>query len=267
MKKSFLVRFKLAAALMILMGAFALLTYGLNELYKQTLSPWSFLLYFSVMEITSWPLAIWAFFLMMSFPEKEKRRNPDWRQERREDLSKYYLIGLFATVVYLVIACLFPVSKRFGVIRVNDQRPSRIAYMMAVAKDGSSGVTRKVTISGENMIADSRDYSYRIRRKSVTNQTYFLAFQDEEASFQSFLANSMVMVYYERMERMFRNNNVIKTERVFEKEYEIEYYPNSGLIKSLDGCSPYDGKALNALVQEAWDMLVKERELEWQQKH
>ena len=45
---------------------------------------------------------------------------------------------------------------------------------------------------------------------------------------------------------------------MIEKEYDIEYYPHSGLIKAVDGCSPYDGEGLQTMYDE-WKAAVEEK--------
>ena len=39
-------------------------------------------------------------------------------------------------------------------------------------------------------------------------------------------------------------------DRIDEEIYTVEYYPNSGIVKMVNGCSPYDKEGLERYLQD-----------------
>lgn len=171
-----------------------------------------------------------------------------------------------ATVIFLVALNLFPVSRRFEVVRLNEEKPSRFAYKFAILKDAASRETKIVRGSREDVKAGYYTYNVRSGRYGTkTTNTYYLAFRDGEISFQSFLADRTLVNYYQLSEKILQKGLETDQEWIYEKEYAIEYYPHAGLLKAVDGCNPYDGESLQTLVDELKVTVAEKEERERQE--
>jgi len=263
--KRFLEGLKYAAAILLWTTAFGLIAWGILCLYKQTLSPWWLFLYVNFRDSLYWPLSFLALIFWITFPDKKERMEPDWREKHKAGLGKGLKIWGIAVAVYLVAVNLFPVSREFCAVRLQEKKPSRFSYKAAILKDALAGETRVARGTWENVRADGERYSFRVSTGRHTYGTrsayaYFLAFRDGDVSYQSYLAEGTAVSYYELTEKASQKKAGRETERICEKEYMIEYYPNSGLVKAIDGCSPYDGDGLQVLLEAFRAQVAAEEE-------
>lgn len=263
--KNFLEGLKYAAAILLWTVAFGLVAWGMLSLYEQTLSPWCLFLYVNFKDSLYWPVSFLALICWITFPDKKERKEPDWKEKHKSSLGKGLKIWGIAVAVYLIAVNLFPVSREFCAVRLQEKKPSRFAYKVAILKDALAGETKVARGTWENVQANGERYSYRVSTGRHTYGTraayaYYLVFRDGEATYQSYLADRTAVNYYELTEKASQKKVGWETERICEKEYEIEYYPNSGLVKAIDGRSPYDGEGLQALLEAFRSQVAAEEE-------
>ena len=213
--KKLLEGLKFAVVYILWNAALILIERGIAAIYCRTLSPWWFLAYvnfhglYLYLHLTNWFILLWIL-----FPDKEERKKPDWRREWKARWRKLLRIGGVVTVFFLVVVNFFPVSMRLGIVRLNDKKPTLLTYNAAILKDAFLGETRLVRQSHEAVKVSGGSYSYPAGRGAgrgvnhgrKTASTYYLAFQDGETSFQSFLADRTLMNYYQQVEEVLQKS-------------------------------------------------------------
>lgn len=130
------------------------------------------------------------------------------------------IIGLI-----LLASCFLPVNKKYEEVKINGKRPLKIQYAYYLLCDAIENKTETITIDSEKFSLDKHSYSTRGGRGSRTRYHRFYC-----ASFEDY-----TMYLYENV-----LTDYIDTCRKYEMDIEIEYYKNSGNIKSIDGISLYD---------------------------
>lgn len=125
----------------------------------------------------------------------------------------------------MLASCFLPVNKKYREVKINGKRPLKIQYAYYLLCDAIGNETDTITIDSEKFSLDKHSYSTRGGRGSRTRYHRFYC-----ASFEDY-----TMYLYENV-----LTDYIDTCRKYEMDIEIEYYKNSGNIKSIDGISLYD---------------------------
>jgi len=154
----------------------------------------------------------------------------------------------FAIVVMAVVLILYnsrSLDKEFDGCKIKGEEPSRHAYHMALIKDALSGETELVEEYITELSASGSVYTYTSSNRHGVSHTYsdvawMVAYTNAEGSRNvvSFVDGTAVE-YIENLKALGTRMLV-----------KIEYYPNSGTIKAINGYSPYDAEGLAASYAE-----------------
>ena len=235
-------------SVVVVIGAIALAT-GIQILLKSiasnTNSLFAFFIYVFYREsfISTIFTILLIFFLMWLVVSDDRKGDLKWFKER---MHKILPIGLGIITLILLIYNCFDVDRSFRVCTMKGETPSRNEYHLALLKDVISGDTEKIEIDINEVYADYKIYSYttRSRHGSHTSRgiTYYLGYTTAEGD-----KNTAVLLDYTAPNYI---NEMKKLEMDAPLTVTIEYYPNSGAVKYVDGCSPYDEEGLNAIYLE-----------------
>lgn len=154
----------------------------------------------------------------------------------------------------LVASCFLPVFKKYGDVKINGKRPLRIQYAYYLLCDAIENKTDTITIDSEKFSLDKHRYSSRGSRGSRTR--YYTFYYASFGDYTVYLYENVLTDY-------------IDTCRKYEMDIEIEYYKNSGNIKSIDGISLYDESGFDKAMykiereireKESLEKQIKEKE-------
>lgn len=225
----------LVAVIFLLSG---FLTAYLQDLYVKTGSLW-FLLIYVIRYGLIGSLVTFIIIILVIILIEDK----DWsfRNWFKTNWKKVLLITTGALVVISLVYNCFSVSKRFKVCVINGEEPSRHTYIFAILSDALSGKTETVELDLSKVDAGYENYSYRVKSgrygsKTRTNHSYYISYINAEGKINTDrLCDSTSVTYIKGRKNL--------TDKVTDKVV-IEYYINSGIVKTIDGYSPYDVKGL-----------------------
>ncbi|MBR1701259.1 MAG: hypothetical protein IJ716_04825 [Lachnospiraceae bacterium] len=98
---------------------------GLIHIYQRTLSPWWFFFYVNFVDSLYGLLTVCFFFPMDAISRQRRKKRTGLAEKWKNSCRKTMKIGGIATVIFLVAVNLFPVSRRFEVVRLNEVKKSR----------------------------------------------------------------------------------------------------------------------------------------------
>lgn len=153
--------------------------------------------------------------------------------------------SLIIIILILFVPCFFPVFKKYGDVEINGKHPLKIQYIYYLLCDAIENKTDIVTIDSEKFRLDKHRYSAGNRRGSSYSYYTF-----NYASFEDY-----TVYLYENV-----LSDYIDTCQKYERDIEIEYYKNSGNIKSIDGISLYDESGFNNAVYKI-ENEIREKEI------
>ncbi len=151
----------------------------------------------------------------------------------------------------LLASCFLPVNKKYEEVKINGKRPLKIQYAYYLLCDAIGNKTDTITIDSEKFSLDKHSYSTRSGRGSKTRYYRFYC-----ASFEDY-----TVYLYENV-----LTDYIDTCRKYEMDIEIEYYKNSGNIKSIDGISLYDESGFDKAMYKIENEIREKESLEKQIK-
>lgn len=170
--------------------------------------------------------------------------------------EKAFFAAVVGAVIYLAIMNCFPVDKKFGVVRLGgsdypggelwtvNERPSRMEYKIELFKDAILGKTCTATLDLKDVKAGQQTYHYTVRQRhgsiSRNGRTNYFAFDDGgDGCYVAVLLNEVPVKYVLERQEMAE---------LLSDKIVVEYYPNSGFVKRMDGCNPYQQSALEAVL-------------------
>ena len=139
------------------------------------------------------------------------------------------IFGISAAVLILIIN-LFPVSGKYKYAITNGKKPSKIEYKMDMLADMFS-TAKKVTVTAESVDVYMGSYR-RIGRRTIRQDVYYVEYTSGDSKFSSI--ESQTFATYVQLITEFKDTA------------EIEYYPNTGIIKSIDGIDKNNTEALRS---------------------
>lgn len=231
---------------------------GLEQLYIKTGNLWVYFIYVFYRTSLSFPM-LWVMiiFLIYLVEVKRDKKESEELKEPKKKIIKWKWIVIGIVILYITISNCFKVSKAYEVCRINAETPSRWSYDIALLKDALSGETEVVELNYDKLEAVATSYNYKVARrygiKTRSSTTYYVKYENKEGSTHSaMLEDSKAYVYLKNLKKL--------TDRI-DITVMIEYYPNSGTIKNINGISPYDGDALeahyNSIVEQYANVLEK----------
>ena len=139
--------------------------------------------------------------------------------------SSFVKKSLIIISLILLASCFLPVSKKYGAVDINGKSPLKIQYAYYLLCDAIENKTDTISIDSMQIWLGTHRYSTgnSRRTRSTYHTSYYLSFADSSV----YLYENVLTDY-------------IDTCRLYEMDIEIEYYKNSGNIKSIDGISLYD---------------------------
>ena len=154
------------------------------------------------------------------------------KENKIVNLTKPFLIFFAVSLVGMLIVNLFPVSKSYNDIMINGKKPSRLEYKFSILCDAISGKTKKDTIPIEDIDIYKNHYSYRVNRHRKGANSYYISFA----------------VGINRYSSVEQYKTIKCIDEIIEcsDSIELEYYPNSGIIKSINGIEKNDYELLTA---------------------
>lgn len=152
------------------------------------------------------------------------------KENKIVNLTKPFLIFFAVSIVGMLIVNLFPVSKSYNDIMINGKKPSRLEYKFNILCDAISGKTKKNTILIEDIDIYENHYSYRVNRHRKGANSYYISF----------------VVGINKYSSVEQYKTIKCIDEIIEcsDSIELEYYPNSGIIKSINGIEKNDYKLL-----------------------
>lgn len=174
-------------------------------------------------------LCILLIFLNVMYDMKKK--------DEKFKATKPFVIFFAISVVGLLVVNLFPVSKAYSEVMIDGKRPSKIGYKLNLLCDVVLDSTATDTIDTKDMEIFENSYTYRTRRAHRrTQRSYYVVYK---VNFNT---------YYSLEEKQIAGciaNLMLATDTI-----EIEYYPNSGIIKSVNGIAKNEYELLRNSVSK-----------------
>lgn len=212
------------------------LAYIISYLYEQTSN-----LAFYLLDV--WyndSLTVVIFFLLTVvlgsyvFEKKEKRRN------LKLTLRFFFIFAL----VYIFFVNIFGVSKKYEDVLISGKSPSKFVYKYNIFMDVIGGKTELIEIPVENISTDISSYVIRSRTSTSSRITYYVILNIDNKKYSSAETRGL----YVCINSLIKNKDKIL----------IEYYPHTGIIKSVDGIDKNDihelvshaGKVENEAIKE-----------------
>ena len=147
------------------------------------------------------------------------------------------LIFFAISVVGLFIVNLFPVSKTYSDILINGKKPSRLEYKFNILCDVFINETNTATVEIKDIEAYESSYTYRnSRQHRKTGRSYYVAFS---VNFKEYFSPEE-----------YKTASCIADLIECSDSLEVEYYPNCGIIKSVNGIEKNDYDLLASSVDE-----------------
>ena len=161
------------------------------------------------------------------------------------------ILGVIVLVVTIINNCL-PVMFRYEAVKINGKRPSKFEYKWNLFID-SFGYTNTAEIKREDVDRFSGRYQTfgRSRSRSRLNKnTYTMVKFNTTSSSYTVCEESNVSIYIEDIAR-------------YKGSVELEYYPNSGMIKAVEGIERNDTNKLRKYVKELEEEYADEYQKEY----
>ena len=149
--------------------------------------------------------------------------------------NRFFIISVAVTIAISLLFCLLPMSNRFGNIKVDDKRPSKLKYCCYLLVDAVNKNTDSVSMNSEALFIESHSYTVRSGRGGRSKH-----YTVHYASFEGY----STLLYKTSAEKY------IRTCRNIGKEIEVEYYEKSGIIKTVDGIGLYDKNGFDKAVYD-----------------
>ena len=139
-------------------------------------------------------------------------------------------IALLIGAVVLIGSQFLPLSGKWGGVKVNDKTPARGYYSLCLLLDTVEGDTETVTLWPRKVKVDAYKYTSSYRGHSTKHTEPYISFH----GFGSYLYRPGISYYLSACEKN-------------SQQIQVEYYRNSGLIRTVDGVSLYDTDRLKQL--------------------
>ena len=162
---------------------------------------------------------------------------------------------LLCLLAILIIPQFFWYSGKFGHIQVNGKKPMRLQYNYYLIRDSITGETDTMTISAADFLIKMYSYSSGHGRygSNRVHYSYYAVYGDNSM----FIYNNPFVDYINKCKE-------------YQKDIQISYYKNSGIIISIDGIGFYDRSGFDAklaqLEKEKNDEIAAEKAVEEAEK-
>ncbi len=189
-------------------------------------------------------------FLSVALPNKKERKDAKEMEKYKALYRKVLKIAIPVYLVFLVISNIMSLPGKYYVVGKDDKTPSKIAYKIAIVKDALLQDTKTVEISDEQFHVDTSSYSSNMSGGKVC----YVSYTAEDTHWTSILYDATLYNFYTALEEASyyeTEDPLLKHgDRIDEEIYTVEYYPNSGIVKMVNGCSPYDKDGLERYLQD-----------------
>lgn len=152
------------------------------------------------------------------------------RHEERSDLKGTLLTFLVIALVYIFFVNIFGVSKQFDDVLIDGKSPSKFVYKHNIFLDMINGDTKLQEIPVENIETDINHYTIGSRRSRGSYNSYYVKFELDNEKYSS-LETYALSVYIDKLIE-------------YKDTILVEYYPHTGIIKSIDGIDKSDTQKL-----------------------
>ena len=179
-------------------------------------------------------------FIIYKFAKKQLLEKEDQDELIKQKSIKPVLIIILCILFFCVLV---PPAE----VRINNKRPGILIYQCYIVKDMIEGETTTISVKSKKI--DTNAILIYAPSQTHTNRhslpkTYYVRYYVTD-TYQNSSPENMKVV------------SIIDSLKGYEDEVAIEYYNNSGIIKSIDGIDKNDYEAL----KERRKMLEKETHL------
>lgn len=168
------------------------------------------------------------------------------KDEEPINIKSSFLTFTVIALIYMAFTNIFEVSKKYEAVLIDNKTPSRFEYKYNILKDAIAGETVIETIPVENMEVYRNHYLSRSGRSTKGRDSYYIRFKINDIQYSS-LEERMTTVYVDELLK-------------FKEEITIEYYPHTGIVKSIDGVDKNNAKELKFYVLGSRDVARQEEE-------
>jgi len=199
-------------------------------------------------------------FLSVALPNKKERKDAKEMEKYKALYRKVLKIAIPVYLVFLVVSNIMSLPGKYYVVGKDDKTPSKIAYKIAIVKDALLQDTKTVEISDEQFHVDTSSYSSYVSggkmggNNSMKQPVCYVSYTAEDTHWTSILYDATLYNFYTALEEASyyeTEDPLLKHgDRIDEEIYTVEYYPNSGIVKMVNGCSPYDKEGLERYLQD-----------------
>jgi len=154
-------------------------------------------------------------------------------QRVRDDVEIKHkpLACTIAVIALIIINICAPLSSKYQGINVSGRHPSRVSYYSLLVKDIVDNETQILNNQKSDIFIGVSKYKRRVGRVLRTYEAYTFNYKGKDGQEYSCYIN-------DEEKRLF---NVLMD--VYE-DINVEYYTNSGMIKSINGINLKDGDTL-----------------------
>ena len=190
-------------------------------------------------------VAFWTVILFWSVTHSPKTMFSDIRKALHDGTVRILLLGGAAL---LLIPQLFWNTARFGAIEINGKKPLKAQYNWYLLCDACSGKTETLTLDAD---------AFRLEPHSwKSGGDRFGRSRSRTAAYACYKENS-VYLYQSAL------SSYIAACQKYQKQLEIVYYKNSGIIQTINGILLYDERTF---LDSADTMILEEKRKQEEQE-
>ncbi len=158
---------------------------------------------------------------VLCIPDSRKTMRADLLEAIKSPLCKKILTVL---LIFLVVIQVLPYTERFSNLRINGKKPLRLQYNYYLLRDAFDRETETVKINGKSFRIGDNFFDMPIRR-GLSRRL--------KSDFAHY--NGYCVYLYQDAAAEY-----IDACREYNKQIEVTYYKNSGIIRTIDGMYIYD---------------------------
>ncbi len=199
---------------------------GLNWLMSYLYAETGLLIFYFFSVWYNDSLGVVVFFLMVViFGVYETKKDGE-----KCNIKKVFLVFSVIALIYMMFVNVFEVSKRYGAVLIDNDTPSRFTYKYNILLDAIEEKTITEAITVDNIKTYTNHYVARSGKSSRSAKSYYIRFTIGDNQYSS-------LESYE----LARYINMLMSA---ENTITIEYYPRTGIIKTIDGIDKNDSATL-----------------------
>lgn len=174
-------------------------------------------------------IILFLVFFILCFSIKSIKTLPaDLKELLRHSLSKKKFIIL---LIIVSLPHFFFMPHKFGNTKVNGEKALKPQYSFYLLCDAVKGETESLVVNSRELDIDYYSYTSGGGRHFRTHAVYYASYK----GYSFYLYNTDL-------------NDYIKKCQKSKRDIELEYYKNSGIIKTIDGIELYDSSGfINAI--------------------